>query len=226
MAGTNLEAEIPAGVDIDPTYEEQILLNSCSKRSVTRLISGPHSAEYVNDFFSTGRIRLSTFRAFHELESDLRRDKDEGHIVIAAQIPDETLITIGSTGFYHYALCSYGQELRADQMDIFEGSTGFVIEDPTAFSNAVANSIGAISHDHGECLYRRFKILISRPAGLARNRIDHKLLQLVNKAQYFIKPMRYAPEKEYRFIWEMEDDLDGPKCFECPEAVTYCRRLK
>jgi hypothetical protein len=76
------------------------------------------------------------------------------------------------------------------------------------------------------CEYSPFKAIIGSNARESdRLSISHETAKMITAAKYFLKPLRYAHQKEFRFLWEASGDLHDAELVQCPEAIQFCRKL-
>lgn len=111
--------------------------------------------EYVDIFFSEGKLRLSSFKKFHEYPDEIRGDKNEGKGGITG---------IGNSGFQFHVMSDVGKEayilcgslLESQEMKRnFECDGCFRVVRPIEFSVAISNALtGFAKSFQGFCNYR------------------------------------------------------------------------
>src|SRR6056297_2869635 len=96
--------------------------------------------KYVDDFFQTGRLRVSSFNRFAEHSDEQRADVSEGFCFVMHRNSEGTGQTIFSTmsfGKNAFVLC--GSTVYSDVLKkAFGTEDGFKITDPTKFGEAIA----------------------------------------------------------------------------------------
>lgn len=120
-------------------------------------------AAYVDLFFETGELRLSSFAAFQKHKDEEREDRREGNNLLihrTEQKGGQTVVINMDVGHDSYVLCGSALASR-DLMAKFGCDSAIVIRDTTSFSNAVATQIpGFIGGLEGVCSYSKMKILM------------------------------------------------------------------
>ncbi|WP_321991755.1 hypothetical protein [Marispirochaeta aestuarii] len=196
--------------------------------------------KYVNDFFETGAIRLSSFANFLSSNHAERFDKDEGKTNLIAKTKNnggQTFSCWFQTGQEAYVLCGstrYSKSLE----ESFDDSC-IQINNSVAFAQEIAKCIpGFIDGLEGLCIYQNQKIIekdigyISpevildkkNPSKLNEKAVMQLLFQIGGHDVYFLKPIRYIKQNEYRFIWRTNSRINDALIISCPEARKYCQR--
>jgi len=205
----------------DITYESEFkgLMNPSKK------IIKMSKKKYVDSFFDKGTIQLGTIDYYRSLGHSEQGDKKEGSIVIVGRGENHTTFAQITSGFNHYLFCCYDGDPNPDVINSFDYDDYFIIENPMLFMAAIMNNLKAKRGYRSKCVYKREKVLIGDvPEGFNFNAISPRLNDMVTKAKYFIKTNEYEHQREYRFMWEFESDVQNPIIIRCPEAVKYCKR--
>ena len=196
--------------------------------------------QYINQFFETGKLRLSSFRQFAKHEDELRQDTGEGMAGMQLSYGEnQTLASVAWFGSSAYIFCTSTIE-DPELMKRFETNGCFRIKDTVAFGAAVSNHIpGYLIGYEGACLYRSERMLtntfahslISEPpsdeaAGEAwANKLEQQIHRDAELTPYFLKPLKYAEQNEYRFIWEVRQKREDYIDVICPEAIRFCEKI-
>ena len=122
---------------------------------------------FVDQFFDSGTLRLSSFSAFSKHEDEERLDPNEGMGILENvdhEGEGQTIFAAMGQGHDAYVLC--GSAIHSsDLTQAFQADSGFRINDQTAFGVAVAQSIpGFRTGREGACIYTDRKI-VKRQAG-------------------------------------------------------------
>jgi hypothetical protein len=137
---------------------------------------------YIDDFFESGHLRLSSFDHFKSHTDVERLDANEGEGVHFGEYrsphdPDDasTVAMVTGTGQSFYVLC--GSILESTDLLSDFGSDGyFVIENPTGFANEVRRHVtGCLGGLQGHCIYP------PRGRGVSR-RLDENPRQIIEDA--------------------------------------------
>jgi hypothetical protein len=190
-------------------------------------------AEFVDAFFTDGTLRLSSFEVFRKHPDELRRDSQEGRIVMEIEAPNGKTSILGTNGQEAYVMCASTVETTLPS----DGSVAaFRILDTLGFANAISGQIpGFLGGTEGLCSYRDNTMLKKRdsrpiaspPDGVDPEKWFEEQQHYIGKHSidaFFIKESRFSHEAEYRFIWFAsgihKDYLD----IKCPAALQFCER--
>lgn len=196
--------------------------------------------QYIDLFFDTGKLRLSSFRRFAKHEDELRQDAGEGMAGMQLNYAEgQTMAGFGWFGQEAYIFCTSTIESR-ELMEKFETNGYFRIKDTKAFGAAVSNHVaGYLIGYEGACLYREARmmtasfnrpLIVEPPSSDATeeqveawaDNLERQMHEDVQLAPYFLKPLRYAEQNEYRFIWQVQKRTEEYLDITCPEAVQFC----
>jgi len=197
--------------------------------------------KYVDQFFTDGLLRLSSFEQFSQHPDEPRRDESKGRGFLVhqnAQDGGQTIVAMMSQGQDAYVLC--GSTLYAPYLfEDFRCDYGFRINDPTAFADAVAHRIpGFRGGCEGACLYqpRRWverdlgridlESLKADPVGneLDLGAVAAVLTGAVGDDLFFLKEAqpRFVKQYEYRLLWSVHGPTSPTLAVHCPEARQFC----
>lgn len=192
--------------------------------------------QWVDEFFNTGRIRLSSFKRFSTHPDERRLDVSEGEVTLFLHTTTGTdLFVVIKLGGNAYALST---TLRNDEeiANRFGSSAYMKINNPTAFGAAIARQIPRFRFGvEGSCRYQTTMkihklvgdISVARFNSPGTEKIDlNKVNQFFQENfgsyPYFLKHTSYVSESEYRFIWVYEGADDEFLDVTAPEAIQYC----
>lgn len=193
---------------------------------------------WIDEFFDTGKLRLSTFSRFSKYPDEFRGDKHEGFGISYGETEQNTsLLVAHSQGANALVLCC-SHKLSAALRDSFERDSAFQIMDTLGFGLEISRQLPGFRHGlEGSCIYRD-KRSISRkiefdlekykqPDGsLSMNMLFDTGAMLGGPELVLLKTLAYREQQEYRIIWEL--DTLSVEYFDivCPLARQYCRRVK
>ena len=194
--------------------------------------------KYVEEFFDSGRIRLSSFERFSKHSDEQRHDASEGKAVSSMTDSQWTVVLAAGFGFDSYVLC--GSTSSADAVASAFADSAIVIENTTEFAGIIARALPYyVNGIEGHCLYRSGRNIRRRlPKGRIKELWDaHKqedgtinmdVLQQIMRPvaidHLFLKEEKYSNQLEYRLIWRcqhVEEYID----LKVPEARKYCSPL-
>jgi hypothetical protein len=207
---------------VKPTPEKRFKLGTVPQDPIIKL----GKKEHVDAFFESGALQLGSYAYYNAFDHSEIGDNQEGIVTLLAKTPFGVIGGKYGSGYNQRMFCVSVGDLDRKTMERFGYNSGFVINNPIAFSNAVAKSIGATSHTFGRCLYRPHKAVLGFPGDTTnRYEISHRSGEIVNAAKHFIKSERYSHQKEFRFLWEQSSDVSGADVFDCSSARQYCSPL-
>lgn len=195
--------------------------------------------QYIDEFFETGRLRLSTFATFAEHEDEQRHDPNEGTNILIGTAEDQTVFAVTKHGHRELILST---STRADEqlMEAFDTNGYFRIKDSTNFGAAVAMAIPGFAKGlEGFCVYqdrRTIERQIERidlddlkedPAdeNPSLNKLAAEVFKLGGPNVFFVKLSRYSNQNEYRLIWSLTRDVNEALFVDCPEARQFCEKV-
>ena len=206
-------------------------------------------SQFINEFFSHGKIRLSSLKKFAEHPNEMLRDEHEGRFIHETKT-DKALILalVDDYASNSYVLC--GSTLYSEQnFETFDATECIAIHDTLNFSNAISRYInGFIGGAEGFAIYQddpiiRQKIVSTQideyienikynkeinkaPLQQLNENTPPELFQLVRASAAFKKSTKYAHEFEYRMIWNTEKIALPYIDIEVPNAIQFCERMK
>lgn len=203
--------------------------------------------EYLELFFDTGVLRVSSFARFRDYPDEIRGDQQEGNGVYMGHDPDKRVQFIVQTDdFNNSYMLSTSLFHDADLLRQFECNACFQIIDPLAFAVAVANALpGFIGSFQGYCNYQERRIIsteFEKPEDLMMRNSkgdfvigDQNYNDKVGKIaktgfeKLFVKEVKYQTQAEYRFVWLVDSanfPVENYLDLNCKEAVNYCKVIQ
>lgn len=200
------------------------------------------SKKYVEAFFKTGELQISTYAKFAQNDSLIRKDDDEGNVTLhsaEASLTSKMAIGVGENAL---VLCT-----SLSQNNTFSDGTTYdaciEINDLLSFIKTVtlklAEKVSIIGVVHGACMYHNKEIY-----GESKSRVLSNILEQTSNGSsfdfsllthlaeetggnkvYFSKPMEKQQECEYRIVWLTEQEQRDSMIINVPEATTYCRPI-
>lgn len=199
--------------------------------------------KFVDDFFQSGLLRISSFSKFSQHCDEERKDMSEGFGVVTHQNSEgegQTIIASLSQGSNAYVLCG-SMSLREDLSNAFGTDSGFRINDSLGFSAAVARYIpGFHIGQEGPCFYVGQKS-VNRDMGpidwdtlkpsqeseeFDPSKISRTMLDAAGDDLFFMKHDIYAHQNEYRLLWHTPQNVFSHIDIVCPEARQFCSRFE
>lgn len=168
--------------------------------------------EWIDLFFSEGRLRLSSFNRFRKHADEQRGDKGEGNNILIGTGKEKTIYTVVNTGIDAFVLSTsllYNQSLYND----FEVDGCFVIERPFEFMQEISKQIPEYKGiNFGPCIYKPEKMIKRQlpdfdleslkseddPTKNDLNKIFSTSNSVGGNDALFRKTLKHAPQHEYR----------------------------
>lgn len=194
---------------------------------------------YVDRFWETGELMLSSFCRFSKHQDEMRQDGSEGSVYLVHRTSEgdgQTLVVEADFGHDAYVLC--GSLLPStDLMRGFGENSGIVIRDPESFGKAVASALtGYVRGFQGPCSYQSRRIVEQDLGflnfGVDQDTKDHSLLDpqalsfalsnLINPDVYFLKHDHFVAQAEWRFVWIVDHPVKENLIIQIPNARKFC----
>lgn len=196
----------------------------------------------VEQFFKTGELQISTYTNFAKNDSLIRKDDDEGNVILHSEegsLTSEMAIGVGADAF---VLCtSLSQNNEFSDGTVYDAR--IEINDLLSFIRAItlklAEKVNVRNVVHGACVYHNKEIY-----NRTRSKVLGKILEQSSKGTafdfslftqlaeetggnkvFFSKPMEKREECEYRIVWLTDQDQREPIIIEAPEAIAYCKPI-
>lgn len=203
-------------------------------------------AQYIDQFFDTGALRLGSFARFRGYPDEVRGDPSEGQGIVVTKGGNNGIYNmVTSLGHDAYVFCT-SLESSPRIREQFGNQSSFVINDPLAFAMTVARSVPGITGAIlGFCNYQEQRVIEKVNASLTGNEMfsadgAFQLSAATLGAVYsktvgtgldllFLKHMNYQSQAEFRFIWTVASQFNTVTEFldiSCREAVQFCARVE
>lgn len=185
--------------------------------------------KYVDEFLSSGKLRLGSFKKY----------RSEDHLEIGDQREGISQVQVFSGKYFShedikildnsYILCT-SSILSSTIKDKFEANGGFVIGDINEFAADIAKNIpGCTQVLHGPCIYQNILThfmpqfeLSKRSEGLEFSNFINSQLQIY---PYFHKFLEYADQHEYRIVFITDREAKTTLDIECKSAMKFCQKI-
>ena len=206
---------------------------------------GEKGEKYVDEFFSTGVIRLSTFNRCKYLEDANRKDASEGRAMLIGQEKESRVEMDMGVGDNAVLLCTSlsSNNVKANgEVD----DCCIEIRDINSFVMAITDALLQQGHHvhsviKGPCVYSDRVIQKNFQGGMLKNYLDEmfqstqidldELFGLGKSISrddiFFCKPLENRVENEYRILWLLEEDVTQDTYdVIIPNARQFCRKIK
>lgn len=195
--------------------------------------------QFIDEFFATGRLMLSSFARFQQHPDEERGDVLEGKNLVVGTAGDLTVTAQVEMGGNSLVFCTsvHGE---AALMQQFRSNGYFRIVDTHFFGRAIANRLtGCTDGLEGFCTYKDHHVVQKRlPLHVAAvfdrsednggpdlEKASLAVMGIAGAEAFFSKRREFAHQGEYRLIWNMDRPIDQPVFVDCPEALQYCEKV-
>lgn len=200
--------------------------------------------KYIDSFFETGNLKITSFLHCKKLESKIRQDSNEGRgtaLGVDGHLRCEIDSGIGDNALLLCTSLSKNNNLSMDE----HYSAAIKIINLNGFIEAVTikliNSGYCVSHIlKGPCIYNDriiqreindqslSNLIAEMENGNSFNFENLFALQrsIVSNDLFFSKPIEKSIENEYRILWLLDGELNEECIFiDVPEARQYCQKI-
>jgi hypothetical protein len=192
--------------------------------------------QYVDRFFETGELLVSSFDRFRQHPDEERRDK-EGRNIICGRGKKQTVFAVTGHGRDAFILCGTAAK-DAHLMDAFSADAAIQIYDPTAFASVITRQLPGVRQGfEGFCYYIDGSIecnigdfeldQLKRTSGeqLDLNRLGGFVLNMAGLAVFFRKALRFRHQLEYRWVWITDHPVTDHLIIHAADARQFCAPL-
>ncbi|HEY8215239.1 MAG TPA: hypothetical protein VIG36_14040 [Methylocystis sp.] len=196
--------------------------------------------QWIDLFFETGALRLSTFNKFASYPDEFRGDRHghEGFGVCYGETPENKSIVVAQRqGINALVFCCW-HRLDSQLIKGFQRDSVFQIMNTVHFALEVSRQIAGFRHGlEGNCIYRD-KLAINRKIDFELEKykspdgnIDMRAFMDAGQALggpelVLLKTKQYQSQLEYRLLWEVDVTSGDYVDVIVPNARQYCRRVK
>lgn len=193
--------------------------------------------QYVDIFFQTGELKLSSYESNRAIEDAVRQDQNEGTGEYVIVSRDRQLrYRIGARAFDQLMLCMSASTDVKRMMDHFGVDGCFEVMNTTGFGFEIARALhafrfgreGVVTYENGHhrtLLLENHPHLLDLTASEPTNEQVFGYMDAIGRTDFdllFTKPLQFQEEKEYRFNWICGPN--HPMVIKCPGALKYCRK--
>lgn len=204
--------------------------------------------QYIEEFFETGKLMLTTFERCKTIEDKSRKDESEGICNFEIDHNNGNISGLQVFGKQSYMLCTSLIESKR-LMEQFKTDNYLIIFQPLEFANCISKWIPGFKRGQiGLCTYKERKTvkrnvqfdpnkttMLMLKASEEGNEVEAKRLFYQSREEiseainnnilnepYLVKSSTYSDESEVRIIWTAEDDANKPLFINCKEATNFC----
>jgi hypothetical protein len=193
--------------------------------------------KWINEFFETGRLRLSTFTKFATYPDEIRGDKNEGHDVSYGETRDNKSVVVAHAQGMSSAIFCCSHRLNHQLREGFNRDSAFQIMDTVGFAFEISRQLpGFRGGLEGTCIYRNNRS-INRKINIDTEKyrlpdgnLDMKMIpdlcrELGGPELVLLKHKQYENQQEYRILWELDAVSGEFMDIVAPKARQFCRKV-
>lgn len=193
---------------------------------------------WVDNFFETGELRLSSFAQFAKHTDEQRKDKEGDNTITLRGAATTGFARIHGSGSNAYVLCATALEPSQTTIKAFNYDAAIHIFDPIGFaitiSQQVPNFLGLLL---GHCVYTARSIQMkvkdvdiesfqTSPGSkvIDLNKATGFFLNAAGAAVYFRKAATstFIDQVEYRWVFLTSETVQDTTTIHAPEAREFC----
>lgn len=190
--------------------------------------------EFVEQFFDTGEIMLSSFSRFSSHADEQRKDEYEGRNVIF--IEGDECTAVYDVGFEKgvYVMSTTAIEQGSTFLESTKYNAAIKIFDTVNFAMHIANALPDFyAGVEGYCIYQKYIKRLNNNLTFgdlkASNSSHEKRMAVLQESNtnpgYFRKDPKYSEQLEYRFVWGVEGNTEETIVVKAPDARQFCKPL-
>lgn len=193
---------------------------------------------WIDEFFDTGKLRLSTFSKFATYPDEVRGDAHEGKSICFGETSDNKWIFITQAQGINATVLCCSHRLSHKLREGFQRESAFEITNTVGFSLEISRQLAGFRHGiEGSCIYRSDTI-IRRAIDfdcdkykLPNGNTDMQMVfdagnQLGGPELLMLKRKHYEQQQEYRLLWELDDISGDYVDVTAPLARQFCRKVE
>lgn len=207
--------------------------------NVTPYIYRYENQKWIDNFFETGEILISSFDQYSKYEDNQLGDKSEGSSINFGLTENKkTIVSVTSVGSNFYCFCTSTQ-LTKDLFETFNRNSVFRIKDPLNFIMQVELALQNVSEVFfGNCIYLEKRSIIKNVQsldldemknpdgnGLSMEKMMNRAFEIGGFEQLFLKKLIHQEQNEYRLLWKTDKKVTDPIVIKCPEAIKFCEKV-
>lgn len=196
--------------------------------------------QWIDKFFETGEILISSFKQYSKYEDNQLGDKSEGSSINFGLTEDKkAIVSVTSVGSNFYCFCTSTQ-LSKNLFKTFKRDSVFRIKDPINFMLQIELILLNVTEVlFGNCIYLDKRSIVKNVQSLDLDEMknpDGKSLsmeQMMTRAfeiggleQLFLKKLIHQDQNEYRLLWKTDKEVSEPINIKCPEARKFCEKVE
>ena len=197
-------------------------------------------SKWVDEFFRSGALRLSSYAQFRKHADEQRGDVHEGKALLQMDFGGQPFSGIAQFGSDAYVLCGSAIESLDLMAQFAPADSYFRIVNTVGFAQAVASKLSSFKFGvQGFCMYRPHRTVrktiqgpplfdpeeVKKDPTAAFHRMNQRVFDATNYEPFFDKPVSYSHQAEYRLVWCVGQRADVALDLVCPEARQFCEQV-
>ena len=227
-----------AKVDPDLVIEEimrnRYFVDQNRRHAIPTRVFKMLKTEHADLLCERGCLGLGPLKYYTTVENEKIADKHEGMFITYAEGCRYSIATVTGAGSHVLVYCT-----TKDSNARFGYEACVEISQPEAFSRALATAVRErfkgrnelVRVEHPKCVYQHSRAIAGRLHGFSEDLIhlgelSVDTIDVLSDKKYLIKESTHAKDSEYRFAVVMRTDVPDYTVIECPQAATFCRRVR
>jgi hypothetical protein len=202
----------------------------------TPLLTRYMEKKYIDEFFESGKLRLSSFLSFRNNPDEEQGDAFEGSVSMQVETPKGSHAISAMNSQEAYVLCATTIESESLEGS-FKTDSGFRILNTLDFANCISAHIpGFVGGIEGLCSYKddiaiKKSLQESFPPPDSYENPEQwandydQFVAAHSRDSFFVKRSKYSHQAEYRFIWFAQGSENEYLDIICLEARRFCQPI-
>lgn len=189
-------------------------------------------AEHAESFLQTGTLRLGSIAHFRHYDHAEIGDATEGETIMFGLSNRGTMMRQVIGGMNEWIFCCFAGDASPDVIQKFGYDAAVLIKNPKAFSDAVSRELGGPESHFARCVYSDGRVLVGPTKEDIPEEdddsdivLDSDFADMIGPGRAFVKPEKYAHQKEFRFTWTNNTGVSGYRDIVSVEAASYCELI-
>lgn len=188
--------------------------------------------QHIDEFFATGRLRLSAFAQFAKYPDEQRGDGSEGRGILHGMGKDSSFSMVVGVGHGRLIFCA-STRLSGALMRDFERNSVFEVSNPPSFAHAISRQLpgfrggmeGFCHYEDGRCIVRNIDLAKDKDGNVIMPDMPALIRETDVSDFMLLKERRYQAQAEYRLAWDLDAKTEDAVFVTAPDARQFCRRV-
>lgn len=194
--------------------------------------------QYVERFFATGELLVSSFDRFRRHADEEQKDKQEGWNLLVGRGSKRTMFFVAGHDKDAYILSGTSAK-DVSLMERFGADAAIQIYDTTSFASVITRHLAGVKYGfEGFCSYIDGTVecnvgdsdldqvkQLANGTNLDLSQLGGIIQNMASLAVYFRKAAKFRKQLEYRWVWISDHPVAEPAVIYIPDARQFCAPL-